>query len=138
MKKKNELYAYFTVTGDFDPADITAQVGVKPSESWRKGDLHRGNRLERKFSRWSLHSRLARTADLEDHVRDVLAQLEGHTEAFQSISANLGGCMQLVGYFYVQYPGLHFERAIVEGLSKFSLCVDFDFYYLYSDEREDT
>jgi hypothetical protein len=50
----------------------------------------------------------------------------------------LAGCMQLVGYFNEQYPGLHFERGIVEGLAKYALSVDFDFYYLYSNEREDT
>jgi hypothetical protein len=46
--------------------------------------------------------------------------------------------MQLVGYFHEQYPGLHFEKDITEGLGKYKLSVDFDFYYLYSDGREDT
>ena len=138
IMKENELYAYFTITGDFDPADITARVDVEPTESWRKGELHRGNQLERKFSRWSLHSRLDRTADLEDHIRDVLSQLDERADTFRSISIEFGGCMQLVGYFNVEYPGLHFGKDIIEGLSKFTLCVDFDFYYLCSDEREDT
>lgn len=136
--KENEQYAYFTVTGYFDPADITERVGVAPTESWRKGDVHRGNRFERKFSRWSLHSRLDKTAELEDHIRDVLAQLDQHVEQFQAVSSEFGGCMQLVGYFKVQYPGLHFDKDIVRGLAKYTLRVDFDLYFLYSDQREDT
>jgi hypothetical protein len=134
----NEQYAYFTVTGDFDPTVVTTRVGIEPSESWRKGDLHAKNHLERTFSRWSLHSRLAKTEELEDHVRDVLAQLDQRAESFRMLSEEFGGCMQLVGYFNVQYPGLHFDKDLVDGLSRFKLCVDFDFYYLYSDAREDT
>jgi hypothetical protein len=47
--------------------------------------------------------------------------------------------MQLVGYFNEQYPGLHFEPDIIAGLAKYSLSVDFDFYfhYLESDGPED-
>jgi hypothetical protein len=57
---------------------------------------------------------------------------------FLSLSREFGGCMQLVGYWNSQYPGLHFDRSTVEGLAKYALTVDFDFYYLYSDGREDT
>jgi hypothetical protein len=42
--------------------------------------------------------------------------------------------MGLVGYFYDYYPGLVFEREIVERLAKYGLTVDFDFY---GWERED-
>ena len=44
----------------------------------------------------------------------------------------------MVGYFHREYPGLHFERAVTEGLARYSLAVDFDFYGLYSHRREDT
>ena len=36
------------------------------------------------------------------------------------------------------YPGLYFDRSMTEGLARYALSVDFDFYYLYSDGREDT
>jgi hypothetical protein len=61
MTKPNELYAYFTITGDFDPASITARVAVEPTDCWTKGDENPRNHMERKFSRWSLYSRLERT-----------------------------------------------------------------------------
>jgi hypothetical protein len=138
MTEDNEQYAYFTITDSFDPAEVTRRVGVEATDSWRRGDLNPRNRMERRFSRWSLYSRLEKTAELEDHIRDVLAQLDENTEAFQSISMERGGCMQLVGYWKVEYPGLRFDRDIVEGLAKYKLSVDFDFYYLYSDGREDT
>ena len=46
--------------------------------------------------------------------------------------------MQLVGYFHEDYPGLHFDTDLVAGLAKYGLSVDFDFYHLWSDQREDT
>ena len=74
MTKDNEQYAYFTVTGDFDPDSITARLHLEPTEQWIKGSRNERTHLERKFSRWSLESRLERSAPLEDHVRDVLDQ----------------------------------------------------------------
>lgn len=138
MVDENRQYAYFTVCGDFDPAEVTARVGVPPTESWRRGDTCLRTQRERRFSRWSLDSRLPHDQELEAHIRDVLAQLEANPEAFRAVSLELGGCMQLVGYFYRDYPGLHFDREISEGLGRFGLAVDFDFYGLYSHRREDT
>ena len=48
------------------------------------------------------------------------------------------GQTHLVAYFKTDYPGLGFDRALVNSLAEFSLSVDFDFYYLYSDIREDS
>ncbi|MEM8778600.1 MAG: hypothetical protein AAGF26_06955, partial [Cyanobacteria bacterium P01_G01_bin.49] len=76
--------------------------------------------------------------ELEAHVHDVLVQLEQNSEAFENISKKFGAWIQLVAYFKVMYPGLSFESDIVTRLAKYNLGVDFDFYYLYSDQREDT
>ena len=134
----NRQYAYFALYGDFEPQDITLLVGTPPSESWAKGVLHPRRRHERKQSHWSLRSRLPETDELEQHIHDVLAQMEMNVEAFQSISTRFGGCMQLVGYFHDCYPGLRFEQKLIEGLARFRLAMDFDFYALWSDARDAT
>ncbi len=46
--------------------------------------------------------------------------------------------MQLVGYFFKDYPGVSFERDLIERMAEYSLGMDCDFYYLYSDWREDS
>jgi hypothetical protein len=81
-----------------------------------------------KCSRWDLHSRLDRSASLEAHVSDVLAQLDANASSFKQLSSEFGGVMELVGYFYDDYPGLHFEREVVMKLAQYSLSVDCDFY----------
>ena len=32
MTEPNEQYTYFTITGDFNPGDITRRMGVTPTE----------------------------------------------------------------------------------------------------------
>jgi hypothetical protein len=68
MTDLNEQYAYFTIAGDFDPADISLQAGITPTECWIKGSRNERTHFERKFSRWSLFSRLDRTCDIEAHI----------------------------------------------------------------------
>lgn len=138
MTDANEQYAYFTTTGEFDPTEISDLVGVRPTEFWRKGDLNPKTQFERKSSRWSLTSRLSRHHRLEDHIADVLEQMRGNVTAFCKVSATYGGMMQLVAYFNTGYPGLTLGPELVKGLADFLLGVDCDFYYLYSDKREDS
>jgi hypothetical protein len=75
---------------------------------------------------------------LEDHIEDVIEQLRTNRAGFIEVSSKHGGVMQLVAYFKNSYPGFGLERDLVTSLAEFSLSVDFDFYYLYSDSREDS
>jgi len=138
MTESNRQYAYLSFTGSFDPADITARLGVQPTETWCAGDLNPRNQRERSFSAWHLRSRLPEDSDLEAHVKDVLEQTVSGASVVEQLAREYGGCMQLVGYFHAEYPGLHFEREMVAELSARGLSVDFDLYYLYSDRRETT
>ena len=138
MTEPNEQYAYFTITGDFDPADVSAELGTPATECWLKGSVNPRTQRERKFSRWSLQSRLARTCELEAHITDVIEQLEERKAAFIGLSLRHVATMQLVAYFKTDYPGLHLDRVTVEALAEYALDVDFDFYFWYSDKREDS
>jgi hypothetical protein len=122
------------VSGSFDPAQITERMEIKPTESSLEGDLIRGTQMVRKCSRWIVRSRLDTTATLEQHVSDVLAQLDAKKSEFKELSIEFGGVMELVGYFHAYYPGLVFERDVVARLSEYALSVDCDFYYLASGD----
>ena len=130
----NTAYAYYAIYGDFDPTEISAVLGVPPTEVRVKGE--RGLGRVSQTSMWRLDSRLGQRSPLEAHVRDVLSQLDINAEAFQRMSRQFSGTMQLVSEFHV-YPGLHFDRDIVDGLARFALAVDFDFYILPSTAQED-
>jgi len=136
--RANEYYAYFTVTGEFAPDEISAQLGLQPTDCWMKGDRNERTHLERKFSRWSLYTRLDHAVALEAHVDDVLEQLELVRERVVDLVEELTGEMVLVGHFYRDYPGLHFEASTLSKLAALNVDVDMDFYYMYSDRREDS
>jgi hypothetical protein len=138
MTKDNEQYAYLTITGDFDPELITVRLGLKPTECWRKGDRYERTTHERQFSRWSLESRLNRSASLESHVRDVIEQAASRAEIVREIGTQYDCWVQLVGLFHNNYPGFGMDREIISGLAKLNVGIDCDFYYLYSHEREDS
>jgi hypothetical protein len=138
MTKDNEQYAYFSLAGDFDPSSITARIGIEPSESWMKGTRNERTHYERKFSRWSLDSRIARSEPLELHVRDVLSQTLPHAREIRELGEQYQAVMQLVGYFYNDYPGFGMDKAMISDLAQLNLGIDCDFYYLYSHAREDS
>ena len=134
VKTTNECYAYFMVSGSFDPAQITERVKVDPSESSLEGDPIKGSKMLRKCSRWTLRSRLDTTLPFEEHVSDVLSQLDAKKEVFKQLSAEFGGVMELVGYFNAYYPGLSFESNLITRLSEYNLAMDCDFYYLADED----
>jgi hypothetical protein len=140
MNLQNRTYAYLSVTKpDFDPVEITKRLGIEPSDCWRKGDPHpKIFGVDRKFSRWSLRSQLPENAGLEDHVADVLDQMDAKKESFCSILNEFEGELQLVGYFELSYPGFRLPASTTERIGCYHLSLDCDFYYLYSNEREDT
>ena len=74
MSKPDTWYAYFGISGSFDPAEITRRIGVSPSYEIWLGEPGRYAKAV-KCSRWQLRSRLETTDPLENHVRDVLNQL---------------------------------------------------------------
>jgi hypothetical protein len=138
MTKDNEHYAYITVVGDFEPETITARLGLTPSHAWAKGEQNERTHRERKSSRWSLNSRLERSASLEDHLNDVLEQALPRAEQFRQVGDRYQVGVQLVGYFYNDYPGFGVDRDSISGLARLNVGIDCDFYYLYSDSREDS
>ena len=127
MSTPDTCYAYFVVTGSFDPAEITRRVAMLPTYSVGLGEAGRYAKAV-KCSRWELRSRLETTAPLETHVQDVLAQLDNNKVGFVQLSREFDGTMQLVGYFREHEPGTHFERETVQRMAQYSLAMDCEFY----------
>jgi Domain of unknown function (DUF4279) len=75
---ESKISASFRLTGiDFDPEEITATVGIIPSKTWRVGDLINPKAAIRyQHNGWSLKSKLENSAELEDHIKSVLEQLQ--------------------------------------------------------------
>lgn len=138
MPKKNEQYAYFAlyITDEIDPNAITAKIGLKPTEVWKKGDFDALRKVAKKETFWQLTSKLPHTDLLEDHIEDVLNQLDIQSENVKYFTNQFGGILQLVGYFYERYPGLTLGSEAIKRIAHYNLEMDFDFYYLEEDVDE--
>jgi hypothetical protein len=75
---------------------------------------------------------------LEDHVRDVLEQAMPRAEVIHRLGTEYQVGIQLVGYFYNDYPGFGVNRDLISDLARLNVGIDCDFYYLYFDSREDS
>jgi len=128
MATADTWYAYFHIRGSFDPDDVTSSVGVRPTETAREGDPIHGTSKRLPCSLWALHSRLEHPAPLEKQVEDVLDQLDTNKRAFEKMSREFGGTMQLVGYFKDVNPGVHFDLQTLERATTYGLSIDCDFY----------
>lgn len=135
-KKENETYAYFKIANfEIDPQKITEKIGIEPSKYWKKGDLNPKNNLERKFNCWSLYSRLSLNAEMEDHIQDVLFQLDAQKDKVEAITQEYRATLELVGYFYEDYPGFFLDQEVIKKMANYRLGLDCDFYYLYEKEN---
>jgi hypothetical protein len=138
VSEPNEFRAYFTLTGEFEPADITVLIGLHPTEQWRKGEkFGQIKQLERKFSRWSLGTRLPRQSFLEDHVLDVLAQLEPVKERVAALKSEWEPNLAMVAYFKENPQGFFFSRNVTSALAEMKLGMDLSLYYEGEDESAD-
>jgi hypothetical protein len=135
-RDKNECYAHLRLVGSFDPAAITAKIGVNPSKVGVEGEYIPGTQKRRTFSSWDLYSRLDRSSTIELHIADVLDQLDVNKVGFRELIAQYGGTMELAGFFWAFYPGIIFERDLIRRLAQYSLSVDCDFYFSSMDEKE--
>lgn len=123
-KPEEEPYAYFCLAGAFEPDDITRRAGVTPSEAARAGDAIGSTHLQRQNSLWTLRSRLRPSGDVDQHVRDVLDQLDANRAAFEELSRELGGIIVVVGFSRDYAPPVSLGQDIVARMAQYSLRLD--------------
>jgi len=123
-KPEREPYAYFCLGGAFEPDEITRRLGVLPSETARAGDAIGRAHHKRQNSLWMLRSRLQSSGDLDQHVRDILDQLDTSRSAFAELSRELGGIIVIVGFSRDYAPAISLEQETVGRLAQYSLRLD--------------
>lgn len=75
---------------------------------------------------------------LEKHLDDVLEQCAPVSTRIAAVREQHRGHIEMVGYFYRLYPGIVMKANQIKGMADRNLGIGFDFYYMYSDRREDS
>lgn len=130
---RSEIYAAFTLTGStLDPVEITAKVGIPPTKTWRTGDLTSPKSksiMRHEQNGWSLRSRLEKSAELEDHVKSVLEQLQPGWHSLVDVCSHYDAEIECVIYTS-ERPAIHFDRPMLEQIAKLNAEIDVDLYVL--------
>lgn len=138
MDKINEIYAYFRLSGvDFDPDEITAKVGIKPTETCKTGDLvirPKGRPVTRKLSIWKVKSKLDPLGQLDPtevldlHVESVFEQLEPGWESLVKICPDYDALICGVIYAYTEMPAISLTKENIKKISELNAGIDIDVY----------
>ena len=132
----NREYAYFHVTGPGTHEQITAFLGLEPSEAWNVGDINPRNGKPRKFMSWRLSSGLDDTKSLEQHVQSLFLFLHPKSDALKPLWLDYELTLQCVGYFPPSGHGMHFNREQLRQAAQLGLAFDLDFYYVDDYEHD--
>ena len=97
---------------------------MAPSETARAGDAIGNAAIKRQDSLWALDSRLQPPAPVDLHVRDVLDQLDRNRMAFEELSREVGGIIEIVGFSREYAPAVSLEREIVERMAQYVVRLD--------------
>lgn len=138
MDKINKIYAYFQLSGvALDPDEITAKVGIEPTQTWKTGDLvirPKGRRVTRKFSIWEVKSKLDPLGELDPtevldlHVESVFEQLEPGWESLVKICPDYDALICGVIYAYTDMPAISLTKENIKKISELNAGIDIDVY----------
>jgi hypothetical protein len=130
----NEVTVRLTLTStDGSPEDVTARLGLQPTQSWRTGDpIGKSARLYA-MNGWSLSSGLDASAELDDHVRALLGLLEPAMPALRELSERWDLELSCALYAREYVPACHFDRETIERLASIGAEIDVDLYCLTQD-----
>jgi hypothetical protein len=130
---ESEIYAYFSLIGkELDPEEITAKTGIIPTKTWRVGDLiNLRAKLRKKHSGWSVYSSVEKTADLEEHLKSILALLQRGWLPLVELSKCYKAEIACVIYYRSgSVPAIHFDKSIIDKVHQLNAEIDVDFYVL--------
>lgn len=114
------------------PEEITAKIGITPSETWQTGDFVNKKKpfMRHQSNGWQLDSQLEKTAELEDHIQSVLQQLKPSWQSLIEISVDCYVEISCAIYLYSdnQLPAIHFNKEIVQQFAALNADIDIDLY----------
>jgi|ERR1035437_3182993 hypothetical protein len=117
----------FTLRGDFDPDEITKQLGIVPDWVARKGEYTVEGALGPiKASIWVLYCLRDAGCDVSDQIVSLLSKLSNKLALAGELSAKYDGTFNLVG---CRGSGIDFwiEAANVRRLADLNIDIDCDY-----------
>jgi hypothetical protein len=130
MTERAEIYAHLELSSqEVDPDQITAQLSLQPSRSWRRGDRWREDR-QREEHFWVLQTPTRFSPHLDEPLEELLGWLAPSADALKRLVS--GPCetarICLVGYFHEANPGFYLNNATLETIAGWGLDLQLDLF----------
>lgn len=113
-----------------DPADVTARLGIEPSDWQRRGESRKPGDRPAKLHGWFLTSEgLIESRDVRKHLDWLLSRIGPRAEAIHALQSN--GCCMDVSCFWVSasgHGGPSVRPAQMGELARLGLELGFDVY----------
>ncbi len=139
MAETGKLAASFTLTGfDVNPEEITAMVGVTPTQTWRTGDLVDPRAtVRRKSNGWKVSSESDTAADLGELVGKVLVILRPGWPVLQQLVAQHNALFNCVVHVYDSgAPAISLDKDLIRAVADLGVGVDIDLYCLPGNDTD--
>jgi hypothetical protein len=136
---KNSCYTYFKITGNFNPDDITAKLGLIPSKHWKIGDSRKNGTLYN-FALWEYGLCEEYDVFVENQMMKTISDLVPKSELLKEIKreyeTNL--TLEIVPSMYVGdvNPCLAPNREVIEFCYKTETDIDIDLYIFNEDKTQ--
>jgi hypothetical protein len=140
----SKSYVYFALHGDdFDPNEVTRELGIEPTDSWKKGD--KGQYIaNQKYACWKWSTEKGKEAIFMDTlVNEVVEKLKAKVENINKLKEKyqLTSVLEIVMYIDVNpdesTPALGHDLKTIEFLYQTQTVTDVDIYRYDSAETEE-
>jgi hypothetical protein len=140
----SKSYVYFALHGDdFDPNEVTRELGIEPTDSWKKGD--KGQYIaNQKYACWKWSTEKGKEAifmdTLVNEVVEILKAKVGNINKLKE-KYQLTSVLEIVMYIDVNpdesTPALGHDLKTIEFLYQTQTVTDVDIYRYDSAETEE-
>jgi hypothetical protein len=130
-----QVAASLSLTGSFDPAEVSNLIGLQPARTWRAGDSVGRRPIKRKDDGWVIEIPREDSLDADVQVQKVLAVVEPHLADLFIVAAKYRLVSILSVAVYVDSndataPALHFPSDVLGKLDEMGASLDIDLYVL--------
>lgn len=129
------------IGGQFDPADVTARLGVEPTSSHRVGDPVVGNKGRRRRDRWRITIGPRDTIQIDAMLAELLARMAPSHGKLRQVCTELGLTASLtcaVEPTSAQTPAIVFPPAVVKWAAANDVAIDVDIMLWREEETKQT
>lgn len=134
---ENSCYTYFKIIGDFDPDAVTTILGLRPSKSWKIGDLCR-NGTKYDFALWEFGRCDNYDVIVENQMHQTISPLLDKIALLNHIREkfDVSFCLEIVPTIYSgnQEPCLAPSMTVIDFCHDTRTEIDIDMYLMDGED----